>query len=100
MTMQAPRLDRRLVAALAHLDDPKVAIAETHRHLGDLAAVLGVPRPSYQQVRVLVHAIRTQHARRRAARKAALDLILDVQFRRRPPTALLELLEGYADGSW
>lgn len=49
---------------------------------------------------MLVHAARERSATRRAARKAALDLILDVQFRRRPLTALLELLHGYTDSGW
>jgi hypothetical protein len=97
---QAPRLDLKLVAALEHLDDPKLPIAETNRRLGELAVSMGLPRPSYQQVRVLVQRNRERRMTRRAARRAALDLILDVQFRRRPPEALLELLQGYADGSW
>ena len=88
MPAQAPRLDRRLVAAVGHLDDERGSIAATNRRIGALAEQLGLPRPSYQQVRLLVHATR----RRKLARRAALDLILDVQFRRRPPEALLELL--------
>jgi hypothetical protein len=85
---QAPRIDPRLVAAIPHLDDPAGPIAETCRRVGALAEAIGVPRPSYQQLRLLVHQMRG----RQAARRAALDLILDVQFRRRPPDALLELL--------
>jgi hypothetical protein len=100
VTAQAPRVNPLLVAALEHLDDRHVPIAETNRRLGQLAGSIDVPRPSYQQVRVLVHAVRERQEARRAARRAAVDLILDVQFRRRPPDALLELLHGYADGGW
>jgi hypothetical protein len=85
---QAPRLDRRLAAAVAHLDDERQPIAETNRRVGALAEAIGLPRPSYQQVRLLVHEARP----RKSARREALALILDVQFRRRPPEALFELL--------
>ena len=88
MTSQAPRLDKRLAAAIAHLDDERNPIAETNRRLGSMATVTGLHRPSYQQVRVLVHEARE----RKAARREALSLILDVQFRRRPPEPLFELL--------
>lgn len=88
MPPAAPRIDRRLIAALVGLDDPKEPIAETNRRVGALAEVLGIPRPSYQQIRLFVHAERARHR----ARRAAIDLVLDVQFRRRAPEALLELL--------
>ena len=88
MAAQAPRLDPRIVAAIAHLDDERNSIAETNRRVGSLATVLGLPRPSYQQVRLLVHNARET----KVARREALLLILDVQFRRRPPEALFELL--------
>jgi len=87
---QAPRLDRRLAAAVPHLDDGKQPIAETNRRVGELARALGLCRPSYQQVRLLVHAARERKTRNREA----LQVILDVQFRRRPPEALYELLTG------
>ncbi len=56
--------------------------------MGELAWVIGVPKPSYQQVRLLVHDAR----RRKAARREALALILEVQFNRRSPEALYQLL--------
>jgi hypothetical protein len=88
VTAQAPRLDARLVAAIPHLDDERRPIAETNRRVGSLAVAMGLPRPSYQQVRLLVHVSRE----RKAARREALAIILDVQFRRRPPEALYDLL--------
>jgi len=51
MPAQAPRIDPRLVAALPHLDDERQPIAETNRRVGTLALAIGVPRPSYQQIR-------------------------------------------------
>jgi len=83
----APRIDARLVAALERLDDRDVPIAETNRRLGAIARALGAVRPSYEQVRRLVHI-----ARRRGRRPSAGAILLDVAFRARPPTALLDFL--------
>jgi hypothetical protein len=58
MTASAPRLDRRLVATIAELDSPHEPIAETNRRVGHVAAALGLPKPSYEQVRTIVHASR------------------------------------------
>jgi hypothetical protein len=52
-TMAAPRIDdrlRRFIAGSAHADTP----AAITRSVGDLAWRLGLPRPSYEQVRKLV----------------------------------------------
>jgi hypothetical protein len=81
----------RLVAAIPRLDVPGGPIAETSRRLGALAETLGLPRPSYEQVRVLVHAFR---ARRPSS--ALGDVLLDISFRAAPPEALLEFLAGTA----
>lgn len=62
-------------------------IAETNRRVGALARSLGLVRPSYEQVRTLVH-----DARRRGRRPSAGDVLLDVAFRVRPPEALVEYL--------
>jgi hypothetical protein len=83
----APRIDERLVAALARLDQPGRPIAETHRRVGTIAAELGLSRPSYEQVRVITHALR---ARARGWEVGAA--LLDVVLRTRPPEALLEAL--------
>lgn len=93
MTRQAPRIDRRLLRALPRLDDPRLPIAETCRVAGGLAEELGLPRPSYQQIRLYVHSVR----RRRRAQQAAEGLLLDVWLRRRPPEALLDLPDLLAD---
>ena len=88
MTVAAPRIDPRLVAELARLDDPHRPIAETHRRLGVQAERLSLPRPSYEQTRVLVHSLRRGMSGRDAA-----TLLLHIAMRVRPPEAVFELLE-------
>jgi len=86
MPRQAPRIDQRLIAALARLDDDTEPIAVTYRRLGRVAELLGIVRPSYEQVRVLVHSERRRVAYRRAER----ELVGDVVLGRRSPLALSE----------
>ena len=89
VTPAAPRIDTRLVAALERFDDPDVPIAETCRRVGVVAEELGLVRPSYEQVRTLVH-----EARRRGRRPTMGDVLLDITFLRLPPTALGDHLAG------
>jgi hypothetical protein len=89
MVVIAPRIDSRLVAALVRIDDPGVPIAETNRRLGRLAGELGLPKPSYQQVRVLVHDVR---ARKRGP--GIGELLLDLALRTRSPEEILDILTG------
>jgi hypothetical protein len=89
VTPSAPRIDSRLVAALERLDDRTTPIAETYRRVTVVARALGLVRPSYEQVRTLVHEAR-QHGRR----PTTGDVLLDVAFRTRPPTALGDHLAG------
>jgi hypothetical protein len=89
MASQAPRIGPTLLAGIERLDDDSFPIAEVNRRVGALASHLGVPRPSYEQIRVLVH----EH-RRRGLAPTAGQILLDVAGRSRPPEALLELLEG------
>jgi hypothetical protein len=86
----APRISPRLIAALVRLDDATVPIAEVNRRLGAEAARLGLPRPSYQRVRELLH------ASRRLLRKgpSTLSVLWDVANQIRPPVAILEHLSG------
>jgi hypothetical protein len=81
----APRIDRALISARERLDDPSQPIAETHRRVADLAELLGLSRPSYEQVRVHVHELRF----RRRERKTLGPVLLDVMFRVRPFEAIL-----------
>ncbi len=91
MPAAAPRIDSRLVALLDRLDDRKRPIAETHRLLGAGAEFLDLPRPSYEQTRVLVHDLRRPMPRRGPN---AGQVLLEIAFRARPPDALLDYLSG------
>lgn len=64
-------------------------MAETNRRLGFLALDLGLPKPSYEQVRTLVRA-----HRRGRLRPTAGQVLLEIAFRARPPEALLDYLAG------
>jgi hypothetical protein len=85
MTPAAPRIDSRLVAAAERLDDPSLPIMETYRRVARVAGALGLVRPSYEQIRKIVH-----EARRRGRRPTIGDVVLDVAFQLRPPTAILD----------
>jgi hypothetical protein len=89
MAASAPTIDSRLVAAIEVLDDPGVRIAETNRRLGEIADSLGLPRPSYEQVRTIVH-----RARRLGPQPGAGQVLLEIAFRVRPPTAFGDYLAG------
>jgi hypothetical protein len=91
MPHAAPRIDPRLVAALRRLDRPGAPIAETHRALGSVADWLEIPRPSYQQIRVLV-----QEHRRRPIYPGVGETLLQIALRTKPPGALLDVLTGEA----
>jgi hypothetical protein len=85
----APRIGPRLLAALVRLDDERVPIAQTCRRLGAEADGLGLTRPSYQRVRVLVH-----ESRRLRRGPTTASVLLDVAMRTRPPEALLDHVSG------
>jgi hypothetical protein len=86
----APRIPRQLLAALVRLDDRTLPIAEIYRRLGAEADRLRVTRPSYQRIRVLLHEAR----RLRRARPSTAAVLVDLAFRLRPPTAVLDHLAG------
>ena len=89
LTICGPRIDERLVAAIARLDDPTLPIAETNRQLGVVAEGLGLVRPSYQQVRVIVHQLRSQ---KRSSRLG--ETLLQVAYGMRTQGQILRVLEG------
>jgi hypothetical protein len=85
----APRIAPELVGELQRIDDGVLSIAEVCRRVGAAAERLGLARPSYEQVRVLVH------ERRLCARRTPTGSVLvDVALRARPPDALLDHLAG------
>jgi len=87
LTTSGPRIDERLVAALARLDDPTLPIAETNRRLGLVAEGLGLIRPSYQQVRIIVHELRS---RRRSSRVG--ETLLEIAYGMRTQEQILRVL--------
>jgi hypothetical protein len=87
LTTAAPRIDERLVAALSRLDDSTLPIAEINRRLGVVSEGLGLTRPSYQQVRVIVHQLRSKPRSPRVG-----ETLLDITFRVRPPEAIFDVL--------
>ncbi|NUT55113.1 MAG: hypothetical protein HOQ03_03910 [Thermoleophilia bacterium] len=89
MADAAPRISSALLAAIERLDDERLPIAEVHRRVATVAELIGCSRPSYEQVRILVH----EH-RRRGLAPTAGEILLSVASRGRPPAALLDLLEG------
>ena len=85
----APRISPRLLVALNRLDRRTLPIAEVNRRLGAEAARIGLPRPSYERVRVLVHQLR--RIRRQPTTAAVL---WDITMRVRPPEAFLDHISG------
>jgi hypothetical protein len=87
MTRIAPRIDARLRAGLERIAAEQPSIAETCRRVGALADELGVSRPSYERIRVLVH----EH-KLRGLGPSTGEILLDIAARSRPPDALLKHL--------
>jgi hypothetical protein len=83
----APHIDERLIDAAASFDKRGRSIAEINRLVGAVAWALGLPRPSYEQVRQIVHATRAgRHPPRIALWWEATSM------RRLPPDLLAELM--------
>lgn len=76
MTRSAPRIPQLLLEAIPRLDDGKLPIAEVCRMLGAEADSHGYTRPSYQQVRVLVHLFRSIDRRKHGPSIA--EMVLEV----------------------
>lgn len=89
LTRCGPRIDEKLVAAIARLDDPTLPIAETNRRLGMVAEGLGLIRPSYQQVRVIVHELRS---RKRSSRLG--ETLLEIAYGMRTHEQIRRVLPG------
>jgi len=85
----APRISPKLLEAIVRLDKRTVPIAETCRKVGREAERLGLPRPSYERIRELVH-----EARRIRRRPTTASVLVDVALRVRPPDAIADQLSG------
>jgi hypothetical protein len=70
------------------LADDGAAAAEICRRVGTAAECLGLPRPSYQQVRVLLNAqrLRREPAPGAASGVSGWELLADIALRARPAT--------------
>jgi hypothetical protein len=87
----AARLPRELVALVERLGRANLSIADVHREVGARAAELGVTRPSYERTRQLVQEVRLE-----PLVPGWGEVLLDVDLRLRPPTAILDK----ASGAW
>jgi hypothetical protein len=87
----APRLDARLVVSTANVDDPRRPIADTYRQVALVAEALGLPRPSYESIRRIVHQLRVRKRDPTIGR-----VLLEINFRRRPPQAIVSAMAGTA----
>jgi hypothetical protein len=85
----APIIDVRVVRFVRRFEPRSATIAEVVRAAGTYCERIGVTRPSYEQIRVLVHAARERRERRLAAAK----LLVEVDLRARPPTDLRYLFD-------
>ena len=79
----------RLLETLVKADSPSVPIAETCRRVGREADRIGLVRPSYERVRLLVH-----ESRRIRRGPSTASVLADVAFRVRPPEAVLDHISG------
>ena len=75
MDFSVPRGEPRLHALVVALDREGAPAAETWRQVGEAAAELGLPRPSYHTIRELVRGERLRRQARTTTRKAALDVL-------------------------
>lgn len=83
------RYPPELVRFVERLSERELSAAEIHRAVGDRAAELGVPRPSYERTRQLVFGSRI-----RSPEPSWGEVLLDVDLRIRPPDAILDKLAG------
>jgi hypothetical protein len=91
MGLSAARIDGRLRERFAALDDASIPIAEVNRRLGAAAEAMGMMRPSYARVRVLVHEQREEQMRRGPSTGR---ILVEISTRARPPESLLDHVSG------
>lgn len=89
MVVSAPRADIRVVRIVRKLERRHRVIADVVRATGTYCESIGLTRPSYEQIRLLFHIAHDRRERRRAA----AELLLDVDLRVRPPSDLLYLFD-------
>ena len=89
MVSAAPRIDPRVRRVARRLSRKPLSTADIHRSVGAYAVRLGVARPSYEQIRLVVNEARFTYLARRATRQ----LLVEAYFGARPVSDLYELLE-------
>ncbi|HEY3184112.1 MAG TPA: hypothetical protein VGJ77_14820 [Gaiellaceae bacterium] len=95
MARSAVRLPQQLLEEIDRLAAKEISIADIWRRIGELAERRGLPRPSYERIRILVH-----EAHLRSLRPSAGEILLDVTFGARPLTATLDALAGTEPARW
>jgi hypothetical protein len=93
MVIAATRAELELRRLIRRLERRTRGIADVAREVGRYCDREGFTRPSYEQVRVLFHEARA----RRERRVAAVELMLEVNLRTRPPSDLHHLFEDPRD---
>jgi hypothetical protein len=88
----APRISRKLLEKIERLAREPLPFAEINRLVGTRAEELGRPRPSYQQVRKLVHEFRAERDV-----PTVTSIALDVTFRARPYRDLVDAVVPHYD---
>lgn len=93
MYAAGPRVEKELLDGAAKLDDRSEPMAETYRRLRALAAQMGVPRPSYERMRVHLRAERKRTQERTAVRELVFQLAYNTRRADLVIADLLDLLE-------
>jgi hypothetical protein len=89
----APRVEERFLEYVVELDDRSLPMAETYRRVRMIAAQMGIPRPSYERVRLHLRATRLRGDERKRARDLALELAFNSRRADLVVADLLALLE-------
>jgi hypothetical protein len=89
VVVAAARISDRLRRIVERADDGVTPIAEIWRRVGAEAERLGVARPSYEAVRLIVH-----DRRERYQGPSTAQVAVEVAYRARPPEALLDHVAG------
>ena len=93
-----PAADPRFHALVVALDQDGTSMAQTWRAVGEAAWELGLPRPGYHMIRVLVRRARTVREAKQATRRAALEVLAAVPspYVVHLRNALVQLVETHA----
>jgi hypothetical protein len=93
MYAAGPRVEQRFLEHVVELDDRSLPMAETYRRARVIAAQMGIPRPSYERVRLHLRATRLRRDERKRARELALELAFNSRRADLVVADLLALLE-------